>query len=152
MNAKNVGGRRRSVSGKSSNGTNLATVNGSTGNTISLKYRLVAVIVHHGNHIGGHYTTFRRILTRPVKNEQAFNEFVSNLRKSHPFEVSSAQQQQQQQQQPQPTSPTFRPNGTNSAARSNEWAHISDESVIKVSLKEVLQSQAYILYYEKIDC
>lgn len=58
-------------------------------------YSLVAVIIHHGGPLSGHYTTMRR---------------------------------------------TF-----------DGWVHVSDNSVRIVDLKSVLMSQAYMLFYERMD-
>jgi len=91
--------------------------------TSSLLYRLVSVIVHHGNHSGGHYTVFRKLLSDPFSNLQQYDEFINKS--------------------------MYDPNYQQADKR--EWVHISDEHTQRVSVDEVLKSQAYMLYYEKVD-
>ncbi|KFP92715.1 Ubiquitin carboxyl-terminal hydrolase 30, partial [Apaloderma vittatum] len=67
-------------------------------------YRLMAVVVHHGDMHSGHFVTYRRS-PPPPKN---------------PFAVSS------------------------------QWLWISDDTVRKASLQEVLSSSAYLLFYERV--
>ncbi|XP_069475552.1 ubiquitin carboxyl-terminal hydrolase 30 isoform X2 [Ambystoma mexicanum] len=67
-------------------------------------YRLVAVVVHHGDMHSGHFVTYRRSPT--------------SLKSSAPY--------------------------------SNQWLWISDDTVRKASLQEVLSSNAYLLFYERV--
>ncbi|KAJ1092925.1 hypothetical protein NDU88_006035 [Pleurodeles waltl] len=67
-------------------------------------YRLVAVVVHHGDMHSGHFVTYRR----------------------------------------SPPSPK------SSSPLSNQWLWISDDTVRKASLQEVLSSNAYLLFYERV--
>lgn len=77
-------------------------------------YRLVSVIVHHGSHIGGHYTVYRRELIKPdVKDYQ---DWVNE----------------------------------NMPSSSERWVFISDDFSRVATEEEVLNSEAYMLYYEKI--
>jgi ubiquitin C-terminal hydrolase len=80
-------------------------------------YKLVSVIVHHGNHFGGHYTVYRKLISDSIHEESNYDSLVKNL-------VSNNKREQ--------------------------WVHISDEHTSPVSEEEVLRSQAYMLYYEKI--
>jgi len=91
--------------------------------TSSLLYRLVSVIVHHGNHSGGHYTVFRKLLSEPFSNQQQYDEFMTRSMEDPNFQQGDKR----------------------------EWVHISDEHTQRVSVEEVLKSQAYMLYYEKVD-
>lgn len=91
--------------------------------TSSILYRLVSVIVHHGNHSGGHYTVFRKLLSEPFSNPKEYDEFMSKSMEDPNFQQ----------------------------ADKREWVHISDEHTQQVSVEEVLKSQAYMLYYEKVD-
>lgn len=61
-------------------------------------YRLMAVVVHHGDMHSGHFVTFRRA----------------------------------------------------PGARGSQWLWISDESVRRASLHEVLAASAYLLFYERV--
>ncbi|XP_074966882.1 ubiquitin carboxyl-terminal hydrolase 30 isoform X1 [Phalacrocorax aristotelis] len=67
-------------------------------------YRLMAVVVHHGDMHSGHFVTYRR----------------------------------------SPPSPK------NSHSVSSQWLWISDDTVRKASLQEVLSSSAYLLFYERV--
>jgi len=82
-----------------------------------LKYQLVAVIVHHGTHTGGHYTVYKRSLEEPSLEDRLQKEQLSGLG----LLVDDA-----------------------------SWWHISDSTVKKVHVDQVLKAQAYMLYYEKI--
>lgn len=67
-------------------------------------FRLMAVVVHHGDMHSGHFVTYRR-------------------------------------------SP---PSAKNPLATSSQWLWVSDDSVRKASLQEVLSSSAYLLFYERV--
>ncbi|KFQ25728.1 Ubiquitin carboxyl-terminal hydrolase 30, partial [Mesitornis unicolor] len=67
-------------------------------------YRLMAVVVHHGDIHSGHFVTYRRSPPSP----------------KNPLSVSS------------------------------QWLWISDDTVRKASLQEVLSSSAYLLFYERV--
>ncbi|XP_006894891.1 PREDICTED: ubiquitin carboxyl-terminal hydrolase 30 [Elephantulus edwardii] len=67
-------------------------------------FRLMAVVVHHGDMHSGHFVTYRR----------------------------------------SPPSPK------NPLSTSNQWLWVSDDSVRKASLQEVLSSSAYLLFYERV--
>ncbi|XP_053938488.1 ubiquitin carboxyl-terminal hydrolase 30 isoform X1 [Cuculus canorus] len=67
-------------------------------------YRLMAVVVHHGDMHSGHFVTYRRSPPSPKS----------------PLSVSS------------------------------QWLWISDDTVRKASLQEVLSSSAYLLFYERV--
>ncbi|XP_004691014.1 PREDICTED: ubiquitin carboxyl-terminal hydrolase 30 isoform X2 [Condylura cristata] len=67
-------------------------------------FRLMAVVVHHGDMHSGHFVTYRR-------------------------------------------SP---PSAKNPLSTSNQWLWVSDDSVRKASLQEVLSSSAYLLFYERV--
>nr|XP_023502749.1 ubiquitin carboxyl-terminal hydrolase 30 isoform X3 [Equus caballus] len=70
----------------------------------SYLFRLMAVVVHHGDMHSGHFVTYRR-------------------------------------------SP---PSAKNPLSTSSQWLWISDDSVRKASLQEVLSSSAYLLFYERV--
>uniref|UniRef100_A0A8C6QXT9 Ubiquitin carboxyl-terminal hydrolase n=1 Tax=Nannospalax galili TaxID=1026970 RepID=A0A8C6QXT9_NANGA len=67
-------------------------------------FRLMAVVVHHGDMHSGHFVTYRR-------------------------------------------SP---PSAKNPLSTSNQWLWISDDTVRRASLQEVLSSSAYLLFYERV--
>ncbi|KGL73132.1 Ubiquitin carboxyl-terminal hydrolase 30, partial [Tinamus guttatus] len=68
------------------------------------RYRLMAVVVHHGDMHSGHFVTYRRSPPSP----------------KNPLSIS------------------------------NQWLWISDDTVRKASLQEVLSSSAYLLFYERV--
>ena len=80
-------------------------------------YKLVSVIVHHGNHFGGHYTVYRKLVSDSIHEDSSYDALAKNL-------VSNNKREQ--------------------------WVHISDEHTSPVSVEEVLRSQAYMLYYERV--
>ncbi|XP_062038564.1 ubiquitin carboxyl-terminal hydrolase 30 isoform X2 [Lepus europaeus] len=67
-------------------------------------FRLMAVVVHHGDMHSGHFVTYRR-------------------------------------------SP---PSAKNPLATSSQWLWVSDDTVRKASLQEVLSCSAYLLFYERV--
>ncbi|KAF6083485.1 ubiquitin specific peptidase 30 [Phyllostomus discolor] len=67
-------------------------------------FRLMAVVVHHGDMHSGHFVTYRR-------------------------------------------SP---PSAKNPLSTSNQWLWVSDDTVRRASLQEVLSSSAYLLFYERV--
>jgi ubiquitin C-terminal hydrolase len=83
----------------------------------SFLYQLVSVIVHHGNHAGGHYTVYRRLF--PPSIAEDYKKAVSDGMKMKEGDVK-------------------------------EWVHISDEKCESVDLDEVMNSQAYMLFYERV--
>lgn len=76
----------------------------STFSSSTYLFRLMAVVVHHGDMHSGHFVTYRR-------------------------------------------SP---PSAKNPLSTSNQWLWISDDTVRKASLQEVLSSSAYLLFYERV--
>jgi len=89
----------------------------------TMMYKLASVVVHHGNHSGGHYTVFRKLLSQPFTNKQQYDEYVKKLSEDSNFKE----------------------------AEKREWVHISDEHVQRVDVEDVMRSQAYMLYYEKVE-
>jgi len=81
----------------------------------SLNYNLASVIVHHGSAYGGHFTTYRKLLTKTAMQDQEYNEFLRG--------------------------------NTEEEAKAN-WVHISDEQCLPATEREVLESPAYMLFYE----
>jgi len=98
----------------------------SASKTSQLLYQLVSVIVHHGDQSGGHYTVYRKLLAEPFSSEKQYEQFVkaSFDEKAFPYDSKDS---------------------------TKNWVHISDEFSRRVSVDEVLQSQAYMLYYEKCE-
>lgn len=84
-----------------------------------VNYRLVAVIAHTGGAFGGHYTIFRRLL----EHVPVFN--YEQLIEDWAASASTA------------------------SSAPSQWVHISDDSYRPVAESTVLQSEAYMLFYER---
>jgi ubiquitin C-terminal hydrolase len=91
------------------------------GRTNSHLYRLVSVIVHLGDHLGGHYAVYRKLLSNPWKSYSDYDQFVNKT-----VEDASVLDKEPR-----------------------EWVYISDEQVRPAHISEVKKAQAYMLYYEK---
>jgi len=87
-------------------------------------YHLVSVIVHHGSHLGGHYAVYKRLMTTPFEGSSEYDQFLYNyLKKMDENKLKTVEDA--------------------------DWVYISDDRVQPCNLEEVLQAQAYMLYYEK---
>jgi len=84
-------------------------------------YRLVSVIVHLGDHLGGHYAVYRKLLSNPWKSGSEYDQFLAKT-----VEDASLLDKEPR-----------------------EWVYISDEQVRPAQISEVMKAQAYMLYYEK---
>ena len=85
------------------------------------QYILMAVIVHHGNDSGGHYTTYKRKVNLPNKLSSS-SSISLEWKSKEELEI---------------------------IRKYSEWYHISDEFVNKVGIHQVLMCQAYMLFYQK---
>jgi len=90
----------------------------------SCLYRLVSVVVHIGNMLGGHYVAYT-----------ALSDLPSTAETKAPTTPSEAT-----------TLPT---KSTKTSPR--RWCYISDTIVRTATLDEVLKSKAYICMYERLD-
>jgi ubiquitin C-terminal hydrolase len=85
----------------------------------------VAVISHTGSALGGHYTVYRRLpSTTPVHH---YDTFINKLMMHHDNIPSSS-----------------------SSSSSSQWVYISDEHCHFVDESQVLEAEAYMLFYEKV--
>jgi len=108
--------------------------NDSNEREVSSVYRLVSVVVHIGNMLGGHYIAYTA-LPEGLSSEEELPQM-----KATPFG------------QPSPISAP--PSATKEPVPSNperKWCYISDTVVRLASLEEVLRSKAYICMYERIE-
>lgn len=96
---------------------------GSLSGREGVDYDLRAVIVHQGSADNGHYTAFRKL--ESGEEGPASTEAAAGL--------GVAQQ-------------ALRGRG---GAREEDWVDISDETVKRVSVRDVLASQAYMLFYRR---
>lgn len=96
-------------------------------------YSLYGVVIHGGSMRGGHYTAYvrvrteiqlDRIRTSNSETETTDNDVIHHEQQQHLFDYSSTE--------------------------NSQWYYISDSHVSKASGDDVLQSQAYLLFYEKL--
>jgi len=97
--------------------------------SLCYKYLLQAVIVHHGSADSGHYTAYRRLSPSPSP---------STL-----LQTPSAEEERG----------GGRAGGNQDSLKveSNVWVHISDDAVAPATEEEVLESEAYLLFYQSLD-
>lgn len=122
-----VGGHSNYKSDQNCGCSKKSTEASSTSENSSFLYQLVAVIVHHGDQSGGHYTVYRRSMSDLFNNESQYDQYIKSL------ESKTVQET----------------NDLNDVGKG--WVHISDEVCRNVSVDEVLAAQAYMLYYERYD-
>jgi ubiquitin C-terminal hydrolase len=93
-------------------------------------YILKSVIVHQGSADGGHYIAYRR--GEDVSSTSSTSTSSSSSGREHYDDYYYHEQQQQQQQQQQ------------------QWWRVSDELVRAADEAEVLASEAFMLFYQKL--
>lgn len=101
-----------------------------------VNYRLVAVIAHTGGAFGGHYTIFRKLLDNvPVFN---YDQLIDDWHAAYHATTDTAHHHSNT-------------HGSSHHARHvpSQWVYISDDSYRYVSESTVLQSEAYMLFYER---
>lgn len=92
-----------------------------------LLYRIYGIIEHSGSLTRGHYTSYVKV---HAENERLVTNLASKLNKHATDEME------------------YTGNGEEDGDES--WYHISDTSVTKKSLSQALNSNAYLLFYERI--
>lgn len=95
-------------------------------NNPKYKYLLQAVIVHHGSADSGHYTVYRRLSPLPPSHLHTLSHPPANTH-------------------------THTHTHTLLAEEINGWVHVSDESVVPAKVEEVLDAEAYMLFYQSIE-
>ncbi|CAO3616796.1 unnamed protein product [Cunninghamella blakesleeana] len=101
-----------------------------------IQYRLTAVIVHYGNHDSGHFITYRRKklptgqdVRSPLSNDYFYgNNGIYHHHHHHHHHLNPYQPHQ---------------------TKSTTFWRCNDDSVEEVDLDTVLQSEAYMLFYER---
>ncbi|RLN74622.1 hypothetical protein BBJ28_00012691 [Nothophytophthora sp. Chile5] len=96
----------------------------------SLSYELIAVVVHMGNKRSGHYVAY---VSRSKRREALL---AARARSRHASEESATS--------PEPPTPT---KGSESVGRA--WFYVSDTVVKRVAVEQVLQCEAYMLFYQR---
>lgn len=115
-------------------------------------YSLYGVVVHSGSMHGGHYTSYVRIrseisLDSVVKVKYTEDESVCDL-ESHV--KASSFRDTVCNDKTDLTRCTDNPLFDYSSTENSQWYYISDTHVAKASSDDVLQSQAYLLFYERL--
>ncbi|KAJ1971391.1 ubiquitin-specific protease ubp1 [Dimargaris xerosporica] len=114
------------------------------------RYRLQAVLVHRGSHSSGHFITFRRSVASRDIDPTYYAQFLApdawhwlQTRLALPGPTTSAGLHQ-------PDTPMCSASSATTAGATLHWYRISDESVQKVELSQVLAAgDAYMLFYER---
>lgn len=96
--------------------------------TASSLYDLKAVIVHEGSALGGHFSAYRKLRSRPAFRDR--EEYLHKVREVVEKEAKGETE--------------------DDAEDEGGWVHISDEKCIPVEASVVFNAQAYMLFYEKI--
>ncbi|RLN54057.1 hypothetical protein BBJ29_008313 [Phytophthora kernoviae] len=99
----------------------------------SLCYELIAVVVHMGNKRSGHYVAY---VSRSRRRDALL---LSRSRSRHLSEENASSS-------PEATTPTT---GRVSEGPSRTWFYVSDTVVKRVSFEQVLQCEAYMLFYQR---
>ena len=95
-------------------------------------YSLYGVVIHGGSMRGGHYTAYVRVrseiqlerLTSKKETDNATGNSDDGHHKTRSFDYTSTE--------------------------NSQWYYISDTQVSKASFDDVSQSQAYLLFYERL--
>ncbi|KAG7386555.1 hypothetical protein PHYBOEH_008629 [Phytophthora boehmeriae] len=99
----------------------------------SLCYELIAVVVHMGNKRSGHYVAY---VSRSRRREALL---LSRSRSRHLSEENASSS-------PEATTPKISRSGE---GPSRTWFYVSDTVVKRVSFEQVLQCEAYMLFYQR---
>ncbi|OLY77921.1 Ubiquitin carboxyl-terminal hydrolase 16 [Smittium mucronatum] len=87
-------------------------------------YKLVSLVVHFGTHSYGHFITYRRKPSGQLITPLMSSTKLSSLKNHDDFRASSE--------------------------NSNDWYFVSDEEVQRVSIRDALGANPYLLFYERI--
>ncbi|KAF4518120.1 hypothetical protein B566_EDAN007822 [Ephemera danica] len=105
-----------------------------------LLYSLYGVVEHSGGLAGGHYVAYVKARTQPDKDDPRYKFLLNNsweTRGGSADQCNSIQEDQGAE-------------GGLPEPPAGKWYYISDSRVSEVSEKKVLQTQAYLLFYERI--
>ncbi|KAG0045043.1 hypothetical protein BGZ83_009717 [Gryganskiella cystojenkinii] len=114
------------------------TVESDQATTESKRYRLYGAVVHMGTLGGGHYTNY------------VLSSKVELLDSAKPTVVKGDEDNQIKEQDGEGDD-TIKKLNKEDEKDCRQWIACSDTSVRQASLKEVLSSRAYLLFYERID-
>lgn len=119
-------------------------------------YSLFGVVCHSGNLRGGHYTAYVKC-EDPVSETFSMEEFAEFIQET-PYipELSDIDKIESSIKQYDAMRCDDNENGVDSnpsdrpKSIQGQWYHISDSSVSRASLANVLESQAYIVFYRRV--
>jgi len=136
------GGQARSSS--EGGGEAAKLVEGRSNGRLSFMFALAAVIEHKGGAQSGHYVTYRRqnMLLRRCRPPR------DHLKENSDNDGRGTTERAQQEQWEDAKSDIL---ANMKRVQSSKWFFASDSAVSEVSLSRVLQSQAYLLFYERLD-
>ncbi|XP_051173797.1 ubiquitin carboxyl-terminal hydrolase 45 [Leptopilina boulardi] len=109
-------------------------------------YSLYGVVEHSGTLYGGHYVAYVKTRQPLTPNDPRWS-FLPKQESTDSEKLASDVNDSQQQQQTKSEENT---DSSNIEPLPGRWYNISDSRVIEVDENQVLQSQAYLLFYERI--
>lgn len=133
--------------------------------TKQLPYSLYGVVEHSGTMCGGHYVAYVKVRPKLNRNDKRW-QFLPKGSKSEldqtddqimRLEASLKQAEEMEESDETSTSSSSTEGGAveNTSYASEpvpgKWYYVSDSKVQAVSEKEVLNAQAYLLFYERIE-
>jgi ubiquitin carboxyl-terminal hydrolase 16/45 len=129
-------------------------------NDESVVYELYGLVEHSGKLNSGHYTACVRAMPQATNQNEdnqsaldSMGRFLSQQRLCHlnkMFNVWSNMQQHGDGEQHLHSNKNKTIELNNSEASNDKWFYVSDSSVSEISVTKVLKSQAYILFYQRI--
>lgn len=133
--------------------------------TKKLPYSLYGVVEHSGTMCGGHYVAYVKVRPKISRNDERWKflpqgskaELDQTDEQKLRLEASIKRAMQFEESDESSTSSSSEEGATGFAPVSDpdplpgKWYYVSDSRVQSVSEKEVLNAQAYLLFYERID-
>lgn len=118
------------------------------GSQRNLPYGLISVVQHHGNSGSGHYTVYRKVR---VTKELTEDPSLSTMSKTGYSQIAAFMDQDEKINSEDNAYPRM---GDKTLPKSNSeiiWFRISDSDVERVTEKCVLEAEASLLFYEKLE-
>ncbi|KAJ1981386.1 ubiquitin-specific protease ubp1 [Dimargaris verticillata] len=114
------------------------------------QYQLQAVLVHRGSHSSGHFITFRRSLASQEVDTAYYAQLLAPDAKNWLHARLALPELTTNPRSHQSSEPVRSSSTATTARPASYWYRISDESVQKVALAQVLAAgDAYMLFYQR---